>query len=237
MAARRIAVIVGCGSKHDKDGVSELPPTVRFGLGGALSITFAQSRSFDHVLLLSRRQDLLELVAAEVKAAAGADSVSTMVCDVTNDASVKAAFDHAASLGSVECVVFNASAGFPTDPATGAPQGYGAFPAPAAVDPAQLTQAFDVSVSGCVRVASNCIPYFLAQGRGSLIVSGATLALRGGAGFACASPLKFALRSYCQVSTHFPTLEATQGQTASQTPTDATSKMLPLRGSICMGVD
>ena len=31
-----------------------------------------------------------------------------------------------------------------------------------------------------------------------MLVSGATMGLRGGAAFACASPIKFALRSYCQ---------------------------------------
>jgi hypothetical protein len=31
-----------------------------------------------------------------------------------------------------------------------------------------------------------------------VLVSGATMGLRGGAAFACASPIKFALRSYCQ---------------------------------------
>jgi hypothetical protein len=53
--AIRVAVLVGCGSKHDKGGgLEEFEPTVRFGLGGALSIKFAQSPDFDHVLILSR---------------------------------------------------------------------------------------------------------------------------------------------------------------------------------------
>jgi hypothetical protein len=82
MAARRIAVIVGCGSKHDKGGKEVFGPSVRFGLGGALSIAFAKSSSFDHVLLLSRRQELLDLVSAEVATAAGGDAVSTQVGDM-----------------------------------------------------------------------------------------------------------------------------------------------------------
>jgi NAD(P)-dependent dehydrogenase (short-subunit alcohol dehydrogenase family) len=44
-----------------------------------------------------------------------------MVCDVADDASVKSAFERAASLGDIECVVFNASPGFPKDPKTGEP--------------------------------------------------------------------------------------------------------------------
>ena len=53
-------------------------------------------------------------------------------------------------------------------------------------------------VGGCVRLANLFVPYFEAQGRGSFLVSGATMALRGGAGFACMAPVKVALRSYAQ---------------------------------------
>ena len=38
----------------------------------------------------------------------------------------------------------------------------------------------------------------LASGGGSFLVSGATMALRGGAGYACMAPLKAALRTYSQ---------------------------------------
>ena len=69
---------------------------------------FAKAESFDHVLLLSRRQDLLDLVASEVSAACGGEcGVSTLATDVTSDEDVAAAFALARSLGRVECVVFN----------------------------------------------------------------------------------------------------------------------------------
>lgn len=195
---RKVAVIVGCGSKHDKGGLTDFVPSVRFGLGGALSLAFAKSSSFDHVLLLSRRQELLDLVAAEVRIAAGEDAVTTQVCDVTDDASVQAAFETAVGLGSVECVVFNVANGFPKDPDTGETLSFDQLPAPAAVDAAQLTAGFDVGVGGCVRVANRFVPHFVEQGRGSFLASGATMGLRGGPGFAALSPIKFALRSYCQ---------------------------------------
>jgi short-subunit dehydrogenase len=81
--------------------------------------------------------------------------------------------------------VYNASPGFPKDPKTGEPVGFGAFPSPANVDAAQLTSAFDVGVSGCVRFANHFMPYFVAQGKGSFLVSGATMGLRGAKDFAC----------------------------------------------------
>ena len=198
-AQARVAVIAGCGSKHDKGGALDaFEPAVRFGLGGALSLAFAKAESFDHVLLLSRRQDLLDLVASEVSAACGGEcGVSTLATDVTSDEDVAAAFALASSLGRVECVVFNVGAPMPRD-GSGKAVGFDALPLPAAVDAAQLNAAFDVGVGGCVRLANLFVPLFEAQGRGSFLVSGATMALRGGAGFACMAPVKVALRSYAQ---------------------------------------
>ena len=150
-AAPKVAVIVGCGSKHDKFGdaeakAEEYPPTVRFGLGGALSLRFAAAGF--HTVLCSRRQELLDAVSAEV-AAAGGQSTS-VVCDVTSDESVKAAFSKAREIGKVEVTVFNCAPAFPA--------AFGEFPLPAEVDPAFLTSCFDVGVSGCLRCAREVIP-------------------------------------------------------------------------------
>ena len=49
-----VAVIVGCGSKHDLDGAdAELPPESRWGLGGALAMRFAAAGL--HTVCMSRR--------------------------------------------------------------------------------------------------------------------------------------------------------------------------------------
>ena len=46
-----VAVIVGAGSKHDHDGAAtHMPPSSRWGLGGALSLRFAAAGY--HVILL-----------------------------------------------------------------------------------------------------------------------------------------------------------------------------------------
>lgn len=130
-------------------------------------------------------------------ALSGEESVSTCVCDVLSDVSVKAAFDKACSLGNVECVVYNVAAGFPVD-ADGNEIPINKFPLPAQVDPDQLTHAFDVGVSGCVRFANHFLPYMLARGQGSFLATGATMGLRGTKTFGSLSPIKFALRSFCQ---------------------------------------
>ena len=74
-------------------------------------------------------------------------------------------------------------------PATGVPMPPGhdftSLPKPHEVDPAYFASAFDVGVTGCVRAAKHAIPAMLASGGGSFLVSGATMALRGGAGYAC----------------------------------------------------
>ena len=69
--------------------------------------------------------------------------------------------------------------------------------------PTAFAQAF-ASAQGLVedrvgvRAAKHAIPAMLASGGGSFLVSGATMALRGGAGYACMAPLKAALRTYSQ---------------------------------------
>lgn len=135
---------------------------------------------------------------AEVEAEAGPGVATTMVCDATSDTDVAAAFNAARGLGSVECIVWNVAPGFPKDGQTGETVSFGNLPSPHEVDPEYLNSAFDIGVTGCVRFARHFIPYFVEQGRGSFLVSGATMALRGGPKFGALAPIKCALRSYCQ---------------------------------------
>ena len=53
-----------------------------------------------HVALLARRLEVSHAVAEEIEKAGG--SSSAISCDVTSDASVKAAFDEAKALGVIE---------------------------------------------------------------------------------------------------------------------------------------
>jgi len=185
----KVAVIVGAGSKHDKDGTAvELPATSRWGLGGALALRFAAGGF--HVVLLGRRSAILEAVAAEVRTRGGI--ATTSVCDVADDASVRAAFEVARALGDIDVVVFNVAPGFPPG------CGFASLPAPHEIDPEYLTAAMNIGVTGCVRCIREAAPQMLERGRGTILLSGATMSLRGGAQFACLSPVKFGLRSYGQ---------------------------------------
>lgn len=184
-----VAVIVGCGSKYDKDGNdTELPLTSKWGLGGALSLRFAAAGF--HVVLMGRRSEVGETVAAAVRAEGG--TATPVTCDVTNDASVSAAFEQAKALGDIEVLVFNCAPGWPEG------RTFANLPLPHEVDPEYLQSSFNVGVTGCVRCVNQVIHQMLERGRGSILLSGATMALRGGAGFACMAPVKTALRSLGQ---------------------------------------
>lgn len=185
----KVAVIVGAATKYDEGpGAAAQPATSRWGLGGALSLKFAAAGF--HVVLLGRRPAVLEAVAGEVRAQGGAATVSA--CDVGDDASVRAAFDAAKAVGDVEVVVFNAAAGMPPG------RSYSSLPVPHEVDPEYLAAAFNVGVTGCLRCVREAVPGMLTRGRGTILLTGATMSLRGGAKFGALSPVKFALRSFGQ---------------------------------------
>ncbi len=179
----RVAVIVGASTKHDQSGDTEsMPAELRWGLGGALSLRFSEDFT---VVLMGRKVEKMQPVVDEIHRRGG--HAIAIACDVANDESVVAAFEQAKKHGEIESLVFNASA-----------FSLAALPAPHHVDPAYLQQGFDVGVSGCLRCVKQVIEPMIAAGRGSILLSGATLGLRGAPAFASMSPIKFALRSLGQ---------------------------------------
>jgi NAD(P)-dependent dehydrogenase (short-subunit alcohol dehydrogenase family) len=189
-ASPRCAIIVGAGSKHDRDGMGgdDLPPSTRFGLGGALALRFAKE---DYtVILMGRRKAVLEEVKAEVEREGG--RAVAVVCDVTSDESVAAAFKQAKSVGECEVLVFNPSPPLPPG------RDFLSLPKPHEVSEDYLQHGFNVGVTGCIRCVKQVIEPMLEKGSGTILVSGATMGLRGGPSFACMSPVKFALRSLSQ---------------------------------------
>ena len=76
------------------------------------------------------------------------------------------------------------------------------LPKPQDCSPAFMMSTFDVGMAGCVRVANRAIPLLLAKPesphRGSFLISGATMSLRGGEKFGALAPAKAALRSFSQ---------------------------------------
>ncbi|CAK0878655.1 unnamed protein product, partial [Prorocentrum cordatum] len=89
-------------------------------------------------------------------------------------------------------LVFNAAPGFPPG------RTFSNMPEPQEIDPEYLTGAFNIGVTGCVRCVREVVPQMLERSRGSILLSGATMALRGGSKFGCVAPVKTALRSLGQ---------------------------------------
>ena len=84
------------------------------------------------------------------------DRVALIPLDVTDDASIAAAFEAAAArFGAVDVVVNNA--------------GYGLTGAFETLDPAQIRRQFDTNVFGLMNVCRAAIPRFRAQGHGVIV--------------------------------------------------------------------
>merc|ERR1712216_483574 len=139
---------------------------------------------------MGRRSEIGEAVAAEVQSKGG--SATCVVCDVAKDDSVREAFAMAKSVGTIEVLVFNVAPGFPPG------RSFADLPVPHEVDPEYLTGGFNIGVTGCVRCVREVAPDMLERARGSILLSGATMALRGGSNFGCMAPVKAALRSLGQ---------------------------------------
>ena len=209
VGVRKVAVIVGPGSKWDKGGsLEEFEPTVRWGLGGALALKFAHEGY--HVALLARRVDVSSLVVAEILAQGR--NATAIQCDVASDESVVAAFQEVLSLGNVEVLVFNGRLSllfwcqvvllgfFFFLVGTPFPEGttFATLPKPHEINPEDFTRCYNISVTGCVRCVQQVVPGMLERGKGSVLLSGATMSIRGGAKFSSLAPAKFALRALGQ---------------------------------------
>ncbi|CAD7927177.1 unnamed protein product [Amoebophrya sp. A120] len=198
MTSSPIAVIVGAGSKHDQQGASDISVYTRYGLGGALGMKFAE-QGFN-VVLTARRTDVLEKVANECKSIQkekGLQATTISVpMDLTSDDQVKSAFDQIKASfpdAKIECLVFNAGTPFPP----GFSFGDDAMK-PHELDVSFLNMAHDTQIGGLIRCTRECVPDMLERKSGAILLSGATMQLRGGAKFGGIAPGKTALRSLGQ---------------------------------------
>ena len=122
---------------------------------------------------------------------------SSFVCDVRNGVEVEKTFEKIASLGNLECVVFNC--GCPMPPG----RSWADRPETHEIDPEYFNRSLDIGVTGCLRVAKASVPRLLkhastSTNTTSFLISSATMALRGGAKFGFMAPVKAALRSLSQ---------------------------------------
>lgn len=151
------------------------------GLGAALAGRFAAGGHA--VALLSRtathRSPILERMARSSGQARGFD------CDATSPASVEAAFAKVRdTLGDPEVLVYNA--------------GVFAVGGLLELDPARFEGAWRVNCAGAFLCAREVVPAMQVRKRGTLLFTGATASLRGGARFAGLAVGKFGLRALAQ---------------------------------------
>ncbi|WP_293373781.1 SDR family NAD(P)-dependent oxidoreductase [Nevskia sp.] len=169
---------------------SPRPTAIVFGVGAEQGIGAAVCRRFaaggHHVFVAGRSADKLAQVVATITASGGA--ASAVVCDVTDEASVIAAFDLAMSAADgrapADAVVFNAGNN-------------------QIIDFTQLTgaQFEDFWRVGCYAgflVGREAARRLLPLGRGTVIFTGASGSLRGKPGFAHFASAKAGLRMISQ---------------------------------------
>ena len=143
------------------------------GTGAALSRRFA--RGGYRVAMLARDRERLTRLETEIADARG------YVCDVTDEAAVNATVAQVKDdLGSLEVVIHNAVGG-----------AFGDF---LEIKPETLAYNFQVNTMGLLYLARAVAPDMIEAGKGVIIASGNTSALRGKPRFAGFAPTKAAQR-------------------------------------------
>jgi len=151
------------------------------GLGRAAALRFAQGGFA--VALMARSEEAASSVQAEIKEGGGV--ARPFACDASDEASVRAAFARAREeLGDPEVLVYNA----------GAFQMGGVMQ----LSPADLERTWRINCLGGLITAQAVLPNMVERGRGTILFSGATAALRGSAQFASLAVGKFGLRALAQ---------------------------------------
>jgi len=151
------------------------------GLGAAVARRFA--REGFAVALMARREGSATGVREEIEGAGG--TALPVSADATDPASVAAAFDQIRSnLGAPEVFVYNA----------------GAFQMGGILDlsPEKFDECFKANCAGAFYAAQQVLPAMVEARRGTVLLTGATAALRGGARFSALAVGKFGLRALAQ---------------------------------------
>lgn len=151
------------------------------GLGAAVARRFA--REGFAVGLIARGEESLAAAREEIESAGG--TALSAPADATDAASVASALERVREeLGGPEVFVYNA----------GAFQMGGILE----ISPEQFDDCFRANCSGAFYGAQQVLPAMVERGRGTIILTGATAALRGSANFAALATGKFGLRALAQ---------------------------------------
>jgi NAD(P)-dependent dehydrogenase (short-subunit alcohol dehydrogenase family) len=151
------------------------------GLGATVARRFA--REGFAIGLMARREESLAAAREEVEALG--ETALAVTADATNAASVASSFDRVREeLGEPEVFVYNA----------------GAFQMGGILElsPEQFDDCFRANCSGAFYGAQQVLPAMVERERGTIILTGATAALRGSARFAALATGKFGLRALAQ---------------------------------------
>ena len=151
------------------------------GLGAAVARRFA-GEGFA-VAMMARRGESLVEIRQDIEESGG--KALPFSADATDPDSVAAAFERARSdLGDPEVLVYNA----------GAFQMGGVLE----VSPAQFDECFRANCAGAFYAAREVLPAMVDAGRGTILLTGASAALRGKASFSALAVGKFGLRALAQ---------------------------------------
>ena len=145
------------------------------GPGTGASLTRALAANGYKVAMLARDADRLETLAAQI------ENAHAFPVDVSDVAALDAVISQIErSLGDPEIVIHNAVGG-----------AFGSF---LQIEPSVLARNFDVNVMALLHLARRVAPRMIERGRGVIIATGNTSALRGKAAFAGFAPTKAAQR-------------------------------------------
>jgi NAD(P)-dependent dehydrogenase (short-subunit alcohol dehydrogenase family) len=151
------------------------------GLGTAIAGRFA--REGYAVGLMARNEQSVAAAIEEIEGVRG--EALALSADATDAASVTGAFDEVRrSLGDPEVLVYNA----------------GAFKMGGILEltPEDFDRCWKANCAGAFYAAQSVLPAMLERGRGTVILTGATAALRGSARFSALAVGKFGLRALAQ---------------------------------------
>ncbi len=151
------------------------------GLGAALAHRFARE-NYD-IALLARRKDVTQQLADELNAAG--HQARAWSCDLTDPTAVGATFSAIRDAQAApDILIYNAGAfrlGGLLD-----------------IDPAVFHESWKINCYGAFLACREVLPAMVEAGSGTVLLSGATAARRGSAGFASLAVGKFGLRALAQ---------------------------------------
>ncbi|KAJ9602462.1 hypothetical protein H2200_013005 [Cladophialophora chaetospira] len=158
------------------------------GIGEAVARRFVAEGFF--VALLARTEDKLQTMAQGIEADHGKGSAKYYITDLRQESSVLASFEQIrADLGAVSVLVYNA----------GARRVNGRSILDTSSE--EFENFTKINLFGAFWATKCVLPDMLAAGKGTILFTGATGALRGNPGLSSFSPGKFGLRSLCQIIT------------------------------------